>query len=35
MNDTVKYTSEYVYKNIKLDNTHKIIENMMKKIVEL
>ena len=27
MNNTVKYTSEYVYRNIKLDKTRKIIEN--------
>ena len=27
MNNTVKYTSEYVYNNIKMDKTHKIVEN--------
>ena len=27
MNKTVKYTSEYVYNNIKLDKTRKFIEN--------
>ena len=27
MNITVKYTCEYVYNNIKLDKTRKIVEN--------
>ena len=29
MNNTVKYTSEYVYNNIKLDETREIIENTL------